>query len=184
MFNLNFTQMRKKLLLPFAHWRKAQRVLLLLVGVLGVILPASAQTQVYSNDFSDFSLMTVIDANNDGSTWSLNSGGYAEYHYNSSNAANDWLITPGITLEAGKTYQFDIEAWARSATYPERLEVKLGTAATAAGMTTDVIASTNITSTSHVTLTNNTVTVASTGVYYFGVHAISNKDNLLAELIY
>ena len=54
MFNLNFTQMRKKLLLPFTHWRKAQRVLLLLVGVLGVMLPASAQTQtlVYSNDFA------------------------------------------------------------------------------------------------------------------------------------
>lgn len=179
MFNLNFTQMRKKLLLPFTHWRKAQRVLLLLVGVLGVMLPTSAQTPVYSNDFSTsalFNAMTVVDANNDGSTWSRNSGGYAEYHYSSSNVANDWLITPGITLEAGKTYQFDIEAWARSTTYPERLEVKLGTAATAAGMTTDVIASTNITSTSHVTLTNNTVTVASTGVYYFGVHAISNKD--------
>ncbi len=178
MFNLNFTQMRKKLLLPFTHWRKAQRVLLLLVGVLGVILPASAQTQtlVYSNDFSDFSLMTVIDANNDGSTWSLNSGGYAEYHYNSSNAANDWLITPGITLEAGKTYQFDIDAWARSTTYPEQLEVKMGTDNTAAGMTTSVIASTKITWSTSQTLTNNVITVATTGTYYFGIHAISNRD--------
>ena len=179
MFKLNFTQMRKKLLLPFTHWRKAQRVLLLLVGVLGVILPASAQTPVYSNDFSSpelFSAMTVIDANNDGSTWTRNNGGYAQYTYNSNNAANDWLITPGITLQAGKTYQFDIDAWARSTSYKERLEVKMGTAANASGMTTSVIASTEITSTSQVTLTNNTVTVASTGVYYFGIHAISDKD--------
>ncbi len=169
----------KKELHLLTRWRKTQRVLLLLIGAIGVMLPASAQTQVYSNAFSsqnDFSLMTVIDANNDGSTWSRNSGGYAEYRYNSSNAANDWLITPGITLEAGKTYQFDINAWARSTTYPEQLEVKMGTANTAAGMTTSVIASTRITWSTSQTLTNNVITVATTGTYYFGIHAISNRD--------
>lgn len=169
----------KKELHLLTRWRKAQRVLLLLLGAIGVMIPASAQTQVYSNAFSsqsDFNTMTVLDANGDNSTWSYNNGGYAQYTYNSNNAANDWLFTPGITLEAGKTYQFVIDAWARSTSYKERLEVKMGTAANASGMTASVIASTEITSTSHVTLTNNTVTVASTGVYYFGIHAISDKD--------
>ena len=168
----------KKELHLFTRWRKAQRVLLLLLCT-AFSLPSIAENQIYSNTFlteSDFNTMTVIDANNDNSTWTYNSSGYAQYTYNSSNAANDWLITPGITLEAGKTYQFDIEAWARSTTYKERLEVYLGTNNTAAGMTTNVIASTDITLTSHVTLTNNTITVTTTGTYYFGVHAISDKD--------
>ncbi len=166
----------KKELHLLTRWRKAQRVLLLMIGVIGVMFPASAQTQVYSNAFAssnDFNAMTVIDANNDGKTWTYNSSGYAQYTYSSSNAANDWLITPGITLEAGKTYQFNIEAWARSTYYTEKLEVKMGSAATAAGMTTSVIASTGITSTSAEQLSNNSVTVTTTGVYYFGVHAIS-----------
>ena len=178
MFNLNFTQMRKKLLLPFTHWRKAQRVLLLLVGVLGVILPASAQTQVYSNDFlnqDDFNTMTVIDANGDSYTWAYYNSS-ARIRWNSNKAADDWLITPGINLEAGKTYQFEIDAKAETSTYHERLEVKMGTTPAAASMTTDVIAQTEITSTSLATLSNNTITVASTGVYYFGIHAISDKD--------
>lgn len=165
----------KKELHLLTRWRKAQRVLLLLIGAIGVMLPASAQTQIYSNEFasqSDFSAMTVINANNDGSTWSYGSG-TAQYNYSSSNAANDWLITPGITLEAGKTYKFDIDARARSTYYTEKLEVKMGTAPTAAGMATDVIASTDITWTSAQTLSNNSVTVTTTGVYYFGIHAIS-----------
>lgn len=184
----------KKDLRLFARWCKAQRVLLLLIGTLGVMLPVSAQTQVYTNDFSSsdlFNTMTVIDVNYDYHTWSYNSNGYAQYSYSTINAANDWLITPGITLEAGKTYQFDIDAWKPSIYHVERLEVKMGSAPTDAGMTTDVIASTDITWDSIKTLSNNSVTVTTTGVYYFGIHAISDRgkwqllvDNLvITEMI-
>lgn len=48
MFNLNFTQMRKKLLLPFTHWRKAQRVLLLLLCA-AFTLPSIAETLTVYN---------------------------------------------------------------------------------------------------------------------------------------
>lgn len=178
----------KKNLRLFTRWPKAQCVLLLLIGALGVMLPVSAQTQVYTNDFSSlalFNTMIVIDVNYDYHTWSYNSNGYAQYSYSSINAANDWLITPGITLEAGKTYQFDIDAWKPSVYHIERLEVKMGNAPTVAGMTTDVIASTDITWDSIQTLSNNSVTVTTTGVYYFGIHAISDRGkwNLLVDNI-
>ena len=168
------------------RWPKAQHVLLLLIGALGVMLPVSVQAQVYTNDFSSldlFNTMTVIDVNYDYHTWSYNSNGYAQYSYSAINAANDWLITPGITLEEGKTYQFDIDAWKPSIYHIERLEVKMGAAPTVAGMTTDVIAPTDITWDSIQTLSNNSVTVTTTGVYYFGIHAISDKGkwNLLVD---
>lgn len=160
------------------RWRNAHRVILLMVGALGAMLPASAQTQVYSNAFStesDFNTMTVINSNNDSYTWAYYNSS-ARIRWNSSKAADDWLITPSITLEAGKTYMFEIDAKAETSSYPERLEVKLGTAATAAGMTTSVIASTNITSTTLAPLSSNTITVSTTGEYYFGVHAISDAN--------
>ena len=36
---------------------------------------------------------TIVDANNDGSTWAYASSYGASYRYNSNNAANDWLIS-------------------------------------------------------------------------------------------
>ena len=69
-------------------------------------------TPPYSNDFGSSTLWNwweVINANNDGSTytWTLSSN-TARYRYNSSKAADDWLVTAPITLEAGKTYKFYI----------------------------------------------------------------------------
>lgn len=49
---------------------------------------------------------TVIDVNSDVSanTWAYNDGN-AMYTQDKSNAADDWLIAPAVTLEAGKAYK-------------------------------------------------------------------------------
>lgn len=49
---------------------------------------------------------TVIDVNSDVSanTWAYNDGN-AMYAQDKSNAADDWLIAPAVTLEAGKAYK-------------------------------------------------------------------------------
>ena len=135
---------------------------------------------VASSDFSSSSGWTIIDANNDGSTWSISSSGYAAYNYNQNNAANDWLVYSSIALEAGKTYTFNLDAWRRGTNYPEKLEVKFASANTATALSagTTIIAETTVTSTSQTSpnALSNTFTVTSSGNYYIGIHATSAKD--------
>ena len=129
-------------------------------------------------DLADQSSFTIINANNDGdlNTWSFpSSSDYARYHYNDYAVADDWLITPGIKLEAGKAYRFAIDTWASF--FDERVEVKMGTDKTAEAMTVPVIASTDVTwrdDDKHC-LENKLITVDEDGYYYFGIHAISDE---------
>ncbi|MBQ9356933.1 MAG: choice-of-anchor J domain-containing protein [Prevotella sp.] len=130
----------------------------------------------------------IFDANADGKTWSFVAG-EAQYSYNSANEADDWLVTPAVYLEAGKTYRFGMDVRARSAYYTERIEVAMGTEAKASALTTVVIEPTVVDWTSNETLENEGITVAESGYYYFGVHAISDADryylyvdNIVVEL--
>ena len=131
------------------------------------------------NTKDDFEWFAVVDANSDEYSWHFYQDeeyGCASYKYNSENPADDWLISPAIRLEAGKTYNFSLDAKCSSEAYPEQIEVKLGNAQTAESMTTEVIASTEIASEDPQQLSNILVTVNETGNYYFGVHAISEAD--------
>lgn len=133
----------------------------------------------YANGFdtqNDWDWLTIIDANGDGSTWNPFEG-EASYKYNSDNNADDWLISPPIRLEAGKTYSFTIDAHGSTDAYSERIEVKMGTEATAGAMTTTVIAPTELVTELPQSLGNKFITVATTGYYHFGIHAISDYDH-------
>lgn len=134
---------------------------------------------VVSNDFSNASWWTIYDANNDNSKWAI-SNGYATYTYHSTNAANDWLVSSSIALEAGKTYTFKLDSWIRSTQYPEKLEVKFasGNSLSAISAGTTVIQETTIltASQSSPTQLRNTFTVPSSGNYYIGIHATSDAD--------
>jgi hypothetical protein len=143
-------------------------------------------TPPYTNSFSnnnEWNWWEVIDANNDGSTWTRNNGGYAQYSYNTNNDANDWLVTAPVNLEAGKVYTFSIQARASSSwgtTYPEKMEVRMAAVNTADNLASGkvVIPYTEINSTSYNTYSNNKVRVNETGTYYFGIHAVSDADML------
>ncbi len=137
-------------------------------------------TPPYTNGFTNTTEQNwwqVIDANSDGSTWTISSQ-RARYHYNYTYAANDWLITAPVYLEVGKTYKFYIDASVGIARYPEKLEVKLALAnnETALSNGATVIPETTLNSTTAQTLSNENVTVSQTGNYYFGIHAISDRD--------
>lgn len=140
---------------------------------------ADADAMIYFQDFNDQLMglvdMTVIDANEDGSTWDWY-GNRARCAYHRTNQANDWLITPGIQLEAGLQYCFAIKAQSYSDRYGERFEVKLGNDATAEAMTQTLIEPTDIKSETKQEYTNMHVTVAQSGLYYIGVHGISDPD--------
>lgn len=157
-------------------------------------VPAVVNELPYSNDFDTKArrrAFTVLDNNGDNSTWQ--SGVHAHtgtgmyyYEYNASNDGDDWLMSPPIKLEAGRVYSFSMNAWAEFRTSPERVEVKLGKAATAQAMTQQVVAPTTVDQTvfesvvdDAMLLGNDSITVDETGYYYVGIHAISDKDMLV-----
>ena len=137
-------------------------------------------TPPYTNSFNNnnqWNWWEVIN-NNGGNTWTRNNGGYAQYQYDSNQAADDWLVTAPVYLEAGKVYSFSINAWASG--YTERLEVRMVKdvhTADALSVGKIVIPYTNVTSTSNSnSLSNTKVRVNETGYYYFGIHAVSPAD--------
>lgn len=98
----------------------------------------------YHNDFAtedEFSLFTVLDANNDGTTWSYMS--YykcVQYQRKTSSAdGDDYLMTPAVKLTAGHVYSFRFVS-ANNATKPEQLSVLLAKGTSlAAALTAEVI---------------------------------------------
>ncbi len=146
----------------------------------GVVKGSSVEVP-YLEDFASegsLNLFTIIDANADGYSWDW-SNGYMSCPYNSLDntvEGDDWLITPPVKLQAGRSYTFTVVASCRLTSYPERLEVMMGTDKTVEAMTTEVIGSTDITSDEDLPFTNENVTVDADGEYYFGIHSISDAD--------
>lgn len=131
----------------------------------------------YSNDFSTkakWKEFWVINANNDNVTWTWSDSGYAYIAYAKPN--DDWLVSPLIKLEAGKVYTVSFKACCQSSYYPETIEIKaakeVSAAAFAAGV--EVLAATEVSSTSLESFGNNAFTVSETGYYCIGIHNISN----------
>jgi hypothetical protein len=131
----------------------------------------------YVNDFKsqdDFDQFTIIDANQDNTTWLYDSSYHRLYcNYNGAQAMDDWAITPAIKFEKGETYNVVMSVGCQSSSNPERFELKLGNAATAEAMTTEVIAATEVTSTITV---SGQFSVEEDGAYYLGMHGISDAD--------
>ena len=151
----------------------------------------SAQTKatitVAESDFSDAGWWTII-SDGQGETWSV-ANGIGQYKWSSSYAANDWLVTSPITLQAGKTYTFTIGVWAPNTNWGnEQMEVRMVAANSAAGLSaadlsggTSVIASTEVSWNSEENR-SGTVTISTTGTYCFGIHAISAADRYYLDV--
>lgn len=131
----------------------------------------------YNEDFSSadgFNTYTVIDANNDGTKWTYNSyAGSARLSYNSRQASDDWLITPSIHLEAGKSYIFTFNVKPGYRNYDERIEASVGKEPTVEGMTTQMVEPTTF---NEETSLHHDFIPTETGDYHFGIHGISKAD--------
>ena len=169
-------------------------------------LPVMADGEVtppFTESFSTqagFNRFTVINVNGDTSlddpdgtgavtvacTWFFDTSRLcASYVYNKSDltiGADDWLITPGLQLEAGRSYTLTFLAGCAN-NQGERMEVKLGTSATVAGMTQTIMPATDITDKMNFddftgkVYTFDKVSVTESGVYYIGFHAISPANH-------
>ena len=123
-----------------------------------------------------FAGFNIVDNNADGTTWKWgDSYNCIMYGYNYSNAADDYLISSPIRMEAGKNYKVVIVASCYGENYPEKFEVLLGNDATAAAMTTTVMEPTDVTSKED-TEFEAEFTAPADGKFYLAVHAISDAN--------
>lgn len=117
---------------------------------------------------------TVIDANDDKCTWGpMGMGKGIRYKYSSSNAADDWVITPPLRLEAGKVYNFSAFVSNYGSSDEERFEVKAGMGDTAADMTLEVIPATTVNNVAGY-YASGLIVPTTTGEWNVGIHCISD----------
>jgi len=129
---------------------------------------------------------TVLDANTDGFTWTTSTAAARSeanaltYNFNNQSlttAADDWVFTPALTLQAAQQYLLSFYYRVGSATTPERLEIKVGTAPTVAGMTTTIYTNNSLTATTFIQATAQPIRVTADGTYYVGMHVTSAANS-------
>lgn len=160
---------------------KQLKVLLLVFGLLFCCFEKGS-AKVYDVPYNNYltnqtnaNVFTVIDSNQDGTTWKYQQDGSCYNCYSKRKDADDWLITPGINLEAGVTYLFNMRAYVNATANPALLDVYVGKSASATlAMSEVILSSVNVTKCGSRPFENKSFTVAESGVYYFGIHNISN----------
>ena len=118
---------------------------------------------------------------NGGTTWNVGTTSPRSapncmiYNYSTPLPGDDWFYTAPLALTGGISYRLTFYYKARSATFPEAMEVKYGTSGAAASMTNNLLSFPNIDQT---TYQQGFVdfTPGVTGTYYIGFHSISIAD--------
>lgn len=165
-----------------------KKIALFLTGTL-IALSSMAQSESktvpYSTDFSEGE-WTIINTVDGSSTWALSSGssfdgsGYSSgvnYKYDYSNAADDWLISPAIHLEANVEYKIRYCHRAHSSTYTENYAFYMSTGNTPEAMkATEPLFKHEDYGVTTWSKDVDTITPEETGDYYFGFYAYSKKN--------
>lgn len=170
-----------------------KRLFLLLASSAGALQASADDVRIFEEHFThgQEQVCIIIDANGDGNTFTRHTQAswwgpdtdFEEMQYNSNNssqAGDDWIITPGIELTAGRVYSFAVDARASFDGFAQRLEVCMGSDCSAEAMLTQVVAPTTITQSDYITL-GNEIIVDSDGLYFFGIHALTSDHQ---ELLY
>lgn len=121
--------------------------------------------------------ITVLNANNDEYTWTYFNL-MAAFYYKGGSEANDYLFTPGLSLQAGVKYRFSLDAWlSQAATEADyrRLQMTIGSSMTAEAHTTILLDS--LIKTVMPTTYSTEFTVDETGVWYLGIHCTGAIGN-------
>lgn len=121
-----------------------------------------------------FSAFTVIDANDDGSTWGWEPGYWTSYHYHAYNTGDDYLVSPRLHLMGGKNYNLVVNALTSG--YTERFEVKIGKEPDPEKFNTLMEPIEVSDYSDEGTFYEQAFSVEEEGIYYIAVHAISDPD--------
>lgn len=130
----------------------------------------------YRNDLDSqekFSELLTDDANNDGTTWVFNAAQGTAY-IQTSKAADDWLLTPAVTLEKGRRYRLGMKVKNNNRTRQET--VGSGFRADKETEYTVVREATVLPAGTDWQEYADEFEVPATGTYRVGVHAMSEKS--------
>lgn len=132
-------------------------------------------TDDFTGSANDYAIWNIIDANNDGSTWTI-SGGTASYRYNAKNGGDDYLVLPGMELKAGQLYHFDIVA--HNTSLVERLAAYVAESPDYDGENgrVELVAPTDITYEPRLHSLRGDFKPEHDGIYYFAVQCCSEPD--------
>lgn len=142
-----------------------------------------ALTPPYSSNFAgnDMNDWMVTDNNADGFTWMSTQEGTVMISYNTNDntvGMDDWLMSPPLKLQAGKSYVVSFQAYAKSATYPEILEVKYGRGSSISDMTNTLVEPTEIRALAGSPMYfEQTIEPDADGNYCIGFHAMSKANS-------
>ncbi len=169
-------------------------IVLLLALLLGVFSILSAQTLLWTEDFSATppTGWTVVNAGT-GNNWNLtatywypyNGYYYMQYNSNVNSSANTWAFTPGISMIAGNDYYLTFYQKVSVASYSENLKVTVGNAQTVASQTTPVLTLASLTNTVYTKRTTNYYRPTTSGTYYFAFNCYSaaNRRTLCVDYV-
>lgn len=152
---------------------------------LDVTASANASTPFsYNEDFeswppTDWTFINAGSGNDWNTSSTANTGsGSMYYAYNSSSAANAWAMSAPQTLLAGTTYTLTFWYKVQSSTFPEKLKVTVGNAATVAAQTNVLWDNNGGSDLSNTTWAQATITYtpSTSGTYYFGFNCYSVAD--------
>lgn len=128
---------------------------------------------------SVFDTWTVLNPNG-GSTWQWKRRGLADYdcfamyQYDNNNDADDYLVSPGMLLKPGATYQLRFNYRGSNASHTEKFDIRFGNAPTTEALTESLRDYTVRDGDSHF----DTLTIPAVqeeGIYYIAFHATSEK---------
>ena len=127
------------------------------------------------DEFSDFTVLRKVAYPDFIYTWEYNIGAKGAKLSNTIRDDDDWLITPGLALEAGHTYELTLEIGNNDANNPGKFEVSCGTEPTREGMAQHTLmAETGVTAKRPAFETFTvTFTPETSGTYHFGVHGVT-----------
>lgn len=135
----------------------------------------------YAFDFStaeNFAQWTVIDGNPSASphVWTYDSSLKNAVISSNSEAADDWIISPAVTLEAGKSYDITAKVMTDMRWDTQKFTITAGTANTIEGQATKILSVTDLKDIMLTDKKGSFVPTAS-GTYYIGIHCTSAKYN-------
>lgn len=120
----------------------------------------------------------AVDANKDGGdNQFIYGGGFAWYTQNKSKAADDWIISPAVSLSAGKTYKIVAKVRNMSTISIDKQDfsVMVGLEQSVEGMTETVFSFTGLTKSSSPVDKDGNFTPAVSGDFYLGLHLTSKS---------
>ena len=148
---------------------KSEVVSVSLSGILTVPTSFDLTKQDVYNTFQ------TIDANHDiYGAWEWDPSTGTRY-YGSEQAADDYLVSSGVQLEAGENYKVTVTARCHIQGVAERFEVKVGKEATVAGLNLTAMNPTKAANAEFEDYESE-FTVPESGIYHIAIHAISDAD--------